>query len=374
MTNDTSAVMREGDSDAADTCNIPEVVSAVQEKSRGVFYDKTKVKAILDCFDKDILAADLKWNLFVAACQSYKYDSCLRPFPPMFYKDGFKDINSLLEILDQTPTFTLLLRFLQNPEKYQPNSTVIDLVYWVLIQLKEPKLKTVSKSAFDKILKLVPSEIFAQRPNYIFEIAYGSISPAEVKWQAVKEGFSTMFAYHGSRLDNFHSIIYHGLQQHMNKNSLFGQGIYLSSELLVSLPYSPNGYGWGKSILGSELSTVALCEMVDHPTINCQSEGETGDKSIPVTSNNRGEVPHKYYVVSNSDLVRVRYLLVYSRAPPLPYIRPEQHGSIMGWMAEHKLITVILGYALMLASVGLSNNQYVRRCYRLLCQQIGLHS
>lgn len=70
---------------------------------------------------------------------------------------------------------------------------------------------------FDKILKLAPSEIFAQRPNYIFEVAYGNLSPAEVKWQAVKEGFNTMFAYHGSRLDNFHSIIYHGLQQHMNK-------------------------------------------------------------------------------------------------------------------------------------------------------------
>lgn len=38
---------------------------------------------------------------FVAACQSYKHDSCLPSFPPMFYKDGVKDISYLLEILDQ---------------------------------------------------------------------------------------------------------------------------------------------------------------------------------------------------------------------------------------------------------------------------------
>lgn len=31
-----------------------------------------------------------------------------------------------------------------------------------------------------------------------------------------------------------------------------------------------------------------------------------------------GEVPHKYYVVANSELIRIQYLLVYARTPPPP--------------------------------------------------------
>jgi len=58
------------------------------------------------------------------------------------------------------------------------------------------------------------------------------------------------------------------------QNSLFGHGIYLSSELTVSLPYSPMGYGWGQSSVGSEMSCVALCEIVDHPDVKFQDKGE----------------------------------------------------------------------------------------------------
>jgi len=35
----------------------------------------------------------------------------------------------------------------------------------------------------------------------------------------------------------------------------------------VSLAYSPMGYGWGGSLLGSEISCIALCELIDHPDV-----------------------------------------------------------------------------------------------------------
>ena len=56
---------------------------------------------------KDVLAADIQWSFFVAACSSYKHDSLLRPFPPMFQLhsdsgkhniDTEKDIQSLVII------------------------------------------------------------------------------------------------------------------------------------------------------------------------------------------------------------------------------------------------------------------------------------
>lgn len=41
----------------------------------------------------------------------------------------------------------------------------------------------------------------------------------------------------------------------------------------MSLPYSSTGFGWGKGYMGSELSVVALCEVLDHPSVHCQSKG-----------------------------------------------------------------------------------------------------
>lgn len=49
------------------------------------------------------------------------------------------------------------------------------------------------------------------------------------------------------------------------QNTLIGNGIYLSQELSVTLPYSHCGFGWGASCLGGHLSCVAMCEVVDAP-------------------------------------------------------------------------------------------------------------
>ena len=55
-----------------------------------------KVSALRCTLEKDLVAADLKWSLFVAACNTYRYDTCLRPFPPMYIKNENKDIDALV--------------------------------------------------------------------------------------------------------------------------------------------------------------------------------------------------------------------------------------------------------------------------------------
>lgn len=62
---------------------------------------------------------------------------------------------------------------------------------------------------------------------------------------------------------------------HIFQNSLFGEGIYLSTEQSLSLHYSPCGQGWSKSKLGTELSILALCEVIDHPDVKRQSKSIT---------------------------------------------------------------------------------------------------
>lgn len=41
----------------------------------------------------------------------------------------------------------------------------------------------------------------------------------------------TKFAFHGTRFYNVFSILNLGLQQHLNKQALFGEGLYFAQEL-----------------------------------------------------------------------------------------------------------------------------------------------
>ena len=47
---------------------------------------------------QDLQAADFQWSLFTAALHSYRHDSVLRPFPPMFTtgNNDNKDFESLV--------------------------------------------------------------------------------------------------------------------------------------------------------------------------------------------------------------------------------------------------------------------------------------
>lgn len=65
----------------------------------------------------------------------------------------------------------------------------------------------------DKAKSIVPGS----KPTHIFEVCSPSDSIAEEKFKNNSNGRSTLFAYHGSKLDSFHSILNYGLQQHLCK-------------------------------------------------------------------------------------------------------------------------------------------------------------
>lgn len=55
-----------------------------------------KISLLRHLLEKDLKAADFKWSLFVAASNTYRYDTCLKPFPPMYIKNECKDIEALV--------------------------------------------------------------------------------------------------------------------------------------------------------------------------------------------------------------------------------------------------------------------------------------
>jgi poly[ADP-ribose] polymerase 16 len=146
------------------------------------------------------------------------------------------------------------------------SDATLNLIHWILFNSKYD-IETVPKPHHKEILSLCPSTGKFQVPNHIFKINYLSSSGAEKRFsQLINENGKTAltkFAYHGTRFSNMYTILSFGLQQHLNKTGLFGEGLYFSFELQVSALFSPVVSGWNKSKVGELVSCIALCEYID---------------------------------------------------------------------------------------------------------------
>ena len=91
--------------------------------------------------------------------------------------------------------------------------------------------------------------------------------------------------------------------------------------------YSNYGQGWKNSAIGDKISCVAVCEILDHPdvkcTVNSKDSNERQNRSRARARNSEGgDVPERYYVVTNNQVVRVKYVLVYAeKKTPARYVQ-----------------------------------------------------
>ncbi|XP_025775626.1 mono [ADP-ribose] polymerase PARP16 isoform X3 [Puma concolor] len=136
--------------------------------------------------------------------------------------------------------------------------------------------------------------------------------------------------------------------------SLFGEGTYLTSDLSLALIYSPHGLGWQRSLLGPILSCVAVCEVIDHPDVKCQMKKkdskEIDRRRARIKHSEGGDIPPKYFVVTNNQLLRVKYLLVYSQK------QPKRASSQLSWFSSHWFTVMISLYLLLLLIVSAINS------------------
>lgn len=313
----------------------------------------------------DKFATDLLWSVFVAALQSYKFDSLLKPFPPPFTKeDGEKDIKSLEKTVDEIPALKTLS---SNGLCIKDNA--LSLLQWVLDRCSF-SIKTLKASHFEEIKKQIGDTVPVTDPDYVFEVIPSEADNA--RFEETRRGRKTMFAYHGSRLENFHSILHNGLVSHMNKISVFGEGTYLSSELSVSLLYSPTGLGWDKSCLGHKLSCVAVCEIIDDDSVKCQvkndESGKKNKKRAYAENSEAGDVPETYYIVQNNDMIRLKYILVYVEKSSVHNRASSSRSWHNTWIYQHRFGLMIVFYVLLLAMVALYNSRlfqyHVRRFWK----------
>lgn len=61
-------------------------------------------------------------------------------------------------------------------------------------------------------------------------------------------------------------------------------------------------------------------------------------------------MPEKYFVVTNNEIVRLRYLLVFASSPAIP-------NEQISFASAHKALLTMVFYVVLLAGIGLANSR-----------------
>ncbi|KAI4747080.1 hypothetical protein E4T50_02575 [Aureobasidium sp. EXF-12298] len=224
------------------------------------------------------------------------------------YTTNFDDLSDV----DKRGTVQRLLALLPSVQKmktYLSEQSTPDLSRWVdtISPAALSVLRWTLASNRSCIVEVEPERAVHGMSGYMqFRFAMGAPDKEHRFLKAVKETttrlrskYPTMYAWHGSMIQNWHSIIREGLHFNETMNGrAFGHGVYHSPHYNTSLSYSamhmnysstPGSHMWPSSDLQIS-GAMALNEIVNAP-----------DEFVSKT-------PH--YVISQLDWIQTRYLFV----------------------------------------------------------------
>ncbi|KAF7961213.1 hypothetical protein EAE96_000879 [Botrytis aclada] len=224
--------------------------------------------------------------------------------------------STITMLLDTLPTIQELRKYIDRQSRTEePNlrkwterisPAALGLLRWVIASNRSC-LVQVDKcpGQIDSVLgdaKIRPDQKVSEiGENWMqFRFAQGSPDKEERFLNALKEQqtcldpkYPTIFAFHGSGLQNWHSIIRHGLDFKETLNGrAFGHGVYHAQDQNISCQYS-NGRNVAGSWPGSQLKITSVMSI--NEIINCPKQFVS---STP------------YLVVQHIDWIQCRYLLV----------------------------------------------------------------
>lgn len=228
---------------------------------------------------------------------------------------GVMDMRKHLERQGHSPDSSL-----RHIPRSIPHSA-LNLLQWIVASNRSCILQVDEIGEDDSLVHGRPEDRVSGMENWIqFRFAQGAPDKEKrfndcVKTQAhiTNTEYPTLFAWHGSGIGNWHSIIRQGLlYDEVVHGRAYGNGVYMSNNAQVSLGYCGVAYSRHRGVFGAvpgavphslwkpsalKISTVlSLQEVVNHPE--------------QFKSHN----PH--YVVANIDWIQTRYLFVKTDATP----------------------------------------------------------
>lgn len=264
------------------------------------------------------------------------------------------------------------------------------------------------------------------RPTHIFEVVptpIGSIAEQNFRKHLTKDRTST-FAFHGSGLECFHSIVSYGLQQHLCKVSIYKQIAMLANAYFYFFGFClfHRLFAYRTLCLAKEFTCLPSCmsakcsvRLVAPGSIHvlaiaCHawlyanssiirtiwSAKRVVSMSFPRSKlhmldtlhwfcslfpwflrtenkKNRHGVPDKYFVITNNEIVRVRYILAFGEhTNRLRDENGDYNNVILRWISNNKAITAMCLYATFLVLIGAANSRqlhYLKVATRRISQE-----
>jgi len=116
------------------------------------------------------------------------------------------------------------------------------------------------------------------------------------KFNKDREKYGSYFCFHGSGIENWHSILRNGIvnasnTKLMTTGAAYGAGVYAAADTGTSMGYAKTGNSWPKSKFKScgSMKCMAILEVVKGP-------------NIPTT-------PNPYYVITETKYITTRFFL-----------------------------------------------------------------
>jgi hypothetical protein len=262
--------------------------------------------------EKNPVTCDFLLSLFCAALFSYRRASVCDPVPVYFISEKINEKN-FGEIELCLKHFLDVHSLSAHPQEISKLSMKsLMLLDWIINpEFDGLSLKCISLSEFKQKFeddKPIPPYL---EPNYVFEITYKDFHDSYERFCCFKQQYRISYGYHGSPLENIHSILRNGLDvTYAKESSLYGAGIYLSTDRDVAFNFLKYGQNFvPNSRLGDQLGCLVCCEILHHPDVKFSET--TMKQTQSIRSLSRPENPRGYVVVPCSDYVLIKYVLVY---------------------------------------------------------------
>lgn len=231
---------------------------------------------------------DLLLAMTRAACKSNRKATIFDPYPTVVnptsptelaFHPKNKNFNEVEKVIDCFPPMEEMSKIPSATLKKQldeKDSLVYPLLQWIIASNRSHIVKLPIERQLD----------FMHTP---YQFLMMSSPPAkEQAFRAAKEKHGSTFAFHGSSIENWHSIIRQGLLNASGtklqvNGAAYGKGIYLSPYISTSMGYSRMGYGSQnvkkkppakdetRFLRSLNLTCIAICEVVLSPTLKKNS-------------------------------------------------------------------------------------------------------
>lgn len=272
------------------------------------------MSSVADAISTDFEVVDLLIKMAKAACSSSRSQAIFDPFPTIIDpKDSTKlalspekkDFNLVKSVMDKFLPMEEMVFF--GPTELKINLDQKDVLIYPLLQwIISSNRCHIVKLSQDKQLACIKT------PHQF--LLRSSAPEKEEVFKKAKKKLGSIYAFHGSPIENWHSIMRKGLVNASGtklqlNGAACGSGIYLSPESSVSFTYMGSPITFGLRVVGANLlqgpsSKSQSLQFLPSQNIYCMALCE-------VINSTHLRKNHSIWVMPEEDFVVTRFLFVF---------------------------------------------------------------